>query len=480
MWRVRIGQRLRELRSNKMLVRGFAAAGGAAAGTGILSLPAKHPVTFGASFTSMKTTVADIFVQKVIEGRSEMDFKRTAVFASFGFAYMGVAQYFLYVKLMAERWFPNAGEYAAKTIAEKTRDVVGTRNLFAQVAIDQFWHIPFVFFPCYYTTKELIMGDPSRDISVTMSSAIKKWRKNLWEDTKASWMIWWPCNLVNFGFMPMHYRIPFMAVCSFAFCVVISLMRGGGEKKLNKEASELAKAISSSKLDTDAFVALIRKTHEKGLLKSEQGISYPAFVKVMTQIGLTDEKVVKALFQCADVDSNGGIDTSEMAALLILLACQDIGSAKAAKFVFQCFDLDQSGYVDWNELKSMLYGVLTVREATLVNGGDVNPEEAMDSLVSGSGEAKELEDLSAEQKAQYRLGALKKKFPRFRGPAGEGITLEQILQYEAEQLATQIVSEADRGDVDGRVTEEEFIAWMKTETAGGKRLQSLFSSALPQ
>ena len=51
--------------------------------------------------------------------------------------------------------------------------------------------------------------------------------------------IWIPCNFINFGFMPNWARIPFMATCSMAFCVVLSVLRG------QPEPTEQAKKVFS-------------------------------------------------------------------------------------------------------------------------------------------------------------------------------------------------------------------------------------------
>ena len=84
---------------------------------------------------------------------------------------------------MAERWFPKAGEYAAKSLRAKLKDVQGTKELIAQVSIDQFIHIPFIFYPIYYMTKEVIMTDYNEVHEESLPvRAITKWRNNLYDD----------------------------------------------------------------------------------------------------------------------------------------------------------------------------------------------------------------------------------------------------------------------------------------------------------
>ena len=43
-----------------------------------------------------KTTAADLFAQKVVERKENIDWQRNAVYSSFGFAYLGCFQYYLY------------------------------------------------------------------------------------------------------------------------------------------------------------------------------------------------------------------------------------------------------------------------------------------------------------------------------------------------------------------------------------------------
>ena len=50
---------------------------------------------------------------------------------------------------------------------------------------------------------------------------------NMTEDMLALWKIWVPGTIINFAFMPMHYRIPFTAGVSLLWTCVLSAMRGG-------------------------------------------------------------------------------------------------------------------------------------------------------------------------------------------------------------------------------------------------------------
>ena len=60
-----------------------------------------------------------------------------------------------------------------------------------------------------------------------LSRCLKEYRMNMKEDMLALWKIWVPATLINFGFMPMYARIPFVAGVSFLWSAVLSAMRGG-------------------------------------------------------------------------------------------------------------------------------------------------------------------------------------------------------------------------------------------------------------
>lgn len=55
----------------------------------LVTLPKRQPLLFGLGFSCAKTGFADFLVQKYVEKREELDVRRNAAFALFGFAYLG-------------------------------------------------------------------------------------------------------------------------------------------------------------------------------------------------------------------------------------------------------------------------------------------------------------------------------------------------------------------------------------------------------
>mmetsp|Transcript_27092 Transcript_27092/g.54161 ORF Transcript_27092/g.54161 Transcript_27092/m.54161 type:complete len:96 (+) Transcript_27092:644-931(+) len=94
------------------------------------------------------------------------------------------------------------------------------RNVGAQVFLDQCVHHPLMYFPAFYLTKEIVMKD-NPDIKGTLM----QYKENMREDLLALWKIWVPSTIVNFAFMPMWARIPWVAGTSLLWTVVLSYMR---------------------------------------------------------------------------------------------------------------------------------------------------------------------------------------------------------------------------------------------------------------
>lgn len=184
-------------------------------------IPIEYPFAFGVVFSGIKTSFSDLLVQKVVERREHIDWRRNGAFAAFGFIYLGGVQYALYVPIFG-RLFPGAAAFAAKSIRDKVRDVRGMFQLVAQVFIDQCVHHPLMYFPVFYCTREVVMQQEPN-----IRKCLEEYRNNLREDLMALWTIWVPATAVNFAFMPMYARIPFVATVSLLWTCILSSMRGG-------------------------------------------------------------------------------------------------------------------------------------------------------------------------------------------------------------------------------------------------------------
>ena len=192
--------------------------------TSLARFPLNQPFAFGVGVSCFKTGAADALAQLHLEGRSELDRRRSAVFLAWGAFYLGGVQYFIYVPLFARRLFPSAQAFLLKPLRERLMDREGMTTVVKQVALDQFVHHPFVLFPTFYCVKEFI--EAGRFGREQASHALAKYRANLAEDVKVCWTTWVPAFLFNFSVCPLWARVPFVAAVSFCFTTYWSFLRG--------------------------------------------------------------------------------------------------------------------------------------------------------------------------------------------------------------------------------------------------------------
>jgi len=172
----------------------------------------KSPFLTGFVTTGIKTSAADLFAQKVIEGRDEIDWRRQATFTIFGFMYLGGFQYTLY---------NNAFPKVCAGIKHSFKGQTGkTLSVGAQVFLDQAIHHPILYFPSFYFVKACAIGEENK-----LEYVKNKYETEIVESVKALWMVWVPCQFLNFAVVPMHFRIPFVAGVSFGWTVILSVMQ---------------------------------------------------------------------------------------------------------------------------------------------------------------------------------------------------------------------------------------------------------------
>ena len=193
----------------------------------ILWFPRTFPFTFQALFATCKTAISDLVVQKVIEKKEEIDWKRNAVFAAFGFGYLGLVQWFFYVTCM-KRMFPKMGEFASKPLRQKIKDGPGLRALVGQVCFDNFVVTPFFYFPFFYAFKQTIQGEldlSKLDWALIGEGAWEKYRANMYEDWVAMWSLWVPGDFFIYA-IPVWMRLPANHMLSLVWTMILSYIRG--------------------------------------------------------------------------------------------------------------------------------------------------------------------------------------------------------------------------------------------------------------
>lgn len=91
-----------------------------------------------------------------------------------------------YVRCFAA-WFPAASRFGEHpTLAARLADRAGLRDLVLQTFAGNFIHIPFLFFPAFYMTQEVV----SHGGGASARRALERYAENARADLVAAWKIW--------------------------------------------------------------------------------------------------------------------------------------------------------------------------------------------------------------------------------------------------------------------------------------------------
>lgn len=206
------------------------------------SFAERHPFALQLGVATAKTSAADAMVQIVVEKKTpqEIDYKRNAIFVVFGFAYLGGFQYWLMVNKFS-KWFPSRARFSKLTLAEKLKDTAGMVDALKMVAFDIFVHLPLIYFPSYYTCKEIVTGTSWNPLVWVRDGCSKYWA-NKDEDLTAMVKLWGPSDCIQFS-MPIHISMPFRHMVSFFWTAYVSFTRGSvsADEEVEREKVENVK-----------------------------------------------------------------------------------------------------------------------------------------------------------------------------------------------------------------------------------------------
>lgn len=207
------------------------------------SFAERNPFLFQLGVATTKTSAADIMVQVVVDKKNwdEIDYKRNAIFVVFGFAYLGGFQYWLLVNKFS-KWFPSRQRFASLSFADKLKDTAGMLDAAKMVAFDVCVHLPLIYFPSYYTCREIVTGTSWNPLVWVKDGCTKYWN-NMDEDCLAMIKLWGPSGCIQFT-MPIHISMPFRHMVSFFWTAYVSFTRGGVEDDDTEEVQKLKKRLT--------------------------------------------------------------------------------------------------------------------------------------------------------------------------------------------------------------------------------------------
>lgn len=206
----------------------------------------------GAGSLSARYLFGDLIVQVAIEGRQfrnegitsysgndgeesvrYFQWERLATFGSFGFMYGGSIGYFFYNKV-----------YGSSKIFR--------RRPFLTAVFDVCTHCMFLYMPAFYVTQSMVFENADRmkrrewgaHVSVSplsqqfvcsaLAKAKAEYEANFAEDFRNMSLVWIPLHTINFGLIPLQYRLPFISLAGVLWAAVMSGFRGEPSAELEQ------------------------------------------------------------------------------------------------------------------------------------------------------------------------------------------------------------------------------------------------------
>jgi hypothetical protein len=146
------------------------------------------------------------------------------------------------------QWFPTMDRFGTLSLSQKLRDKAGILDAIKMVIFDVTIHLPLMYFPSYYFTREFV-SNPSNNPADWLKDGLAKYKNNAKEDLTAMIKLWGPSDCIQF-MLPTHIRMPFRHMVSFFWTAYVSFTRGAVAVKEGDMAKDeepaLARRISST------------------------------------------------------------------------------------------------------------------------------------------------------------------------------------------------------------------------------------------
>lgn len=188
-----------------------------------------HTQPYAAAFVtcSVKASAADLVVQSNTDdddsavqedATNEFDISRTFAFWLYGGLYQGCMQEYMYNSV-----FPSVfgDSHSWLTVLE-------------QVALDMAVLTPFLCLPVAYLVKASVAQDEN------LWDGLKKYWNHVQNEKLLIryWSLWAPVQVLTFGFIPHHLRIPFIAFVSFFWLMILSNISAQADSSSTEASAE--------------------------------------------------------------------------------------------------------------------------------------------------------------------------------------------------------------------------------------------------
>lgn len=175
-------------------------------GAGVAKFYKAFPLIAGFLTTSTKACFADSMAQYRDASTTKFDAKRNLAMVLYSGLVLGIL-----CEIMYNRLFPML--FGAATVERSV-----TRAI-KMTLFDGFINAPLIWLPPAYIAKALVFRYPKRE-------GIQKYVTDVKENglLKKYWSVWLPMSMINFLFVPAHFRIAFLAGVSFFWMIILSMI----------------------------------------------------------------------------------------------------------------------------------------------------------------------------------------------------------------------------------------------------------------
>lgn len=182
-----------------------------AIGAGLATFYKTSPLIAGFVTASTKAALADSMAQYRDVHTTQFDLKRMISLVLYSGTVLGI-----FVSVMYNTLFPIlfAGETDPFKLAIK------------MTLFDGFVNAPLLWLPPAYIVKALIYNYPKRQAMQKYIADVKEKRLLI-----KYWSLWIPVSIVNFLFVPEHFRVAFVAAVSFFWMIILSLIANKSDDK---------------------------------------------------------------------------------------------------------------------------------------------------------------------------------------------------------------------------------------------------------
>ena len=181
----------------------------AAVGATIAKFYKAFPLIAGFLTAGTKAAFADSMAQYRDVCTTKFDAKRNLAMVLYSGLVLGMS-----VEIMYNKCFPVIFGSGAVDLVKAIK----------MTLFDGFINAPLLWLPPAYIAQAIVYQYPKRD-------AINKYITDVKENglLKKYWSLWIPASMINFLFIPKHFRVAFVAGVSFFWMIVLSIVANNGE-----------------------------------------------------------------------------------------------------------------------------------------------------------------------------------------------------------------------------------------------------------